>query len=149
MDHGVSLACASGSNTLARMFFMMVIFRITVTPVVLEQLRRTRESCDVNLVLDQMDGGVLEIHDEMRRVTDRFYVAVLLDIFTRYCKRRFGLDLKETKEEHVAVYWAKEFNLLAHMLVVQPDADLRLGLGIICLSISLSFSAYLRWFVLA
>lgn len=48
---GVSLACASGSNTLARMFFMMVIFRITVTPVVLEQLRRTRESCDVNLVL--------------------------------------------------------------------------------------------------
>ncbi|KAH0911730.1 hypothetical protein HID58_035051 [Brassica napus] len=117
---------------------------------------------------DQMDGGVLEIHDEMRRVTDRFYVAVLLDIFTRYCKRRFGLDLKETKEEHVAVYWAKEFNLLAHLCFltvmigivqvpavlerirrVQPDADLRLGLGIICLSISLSFSAYLRWFVLA
>uniref|UniRef100_M4ERD0 Uncharacterized protein n=2 Tax=Brassica campestris TaxID=3711 RepID=M4ERD0_BRACM len=115
-----------------------------------------------------MDGGVLEIHDEMRRVTDRFYVAVVLDIFTRYCKRRFGLDLKETKEEHVAVYWAKEFNLLAHLCFltvmigivqvpavverirrVQPDADIRLGLGIICLSISLSFSAYLRWFVLA
>ncbi|KAH0878204.1 hypothetical protein HID58_065598 [Brassica napus] len=116
-----------------------------------------------------MDGGVLEIHDEMRRVTDRFYVAVLLDIFTRYCKRRFGLDLKETtKDEHVAVYWAKEFNLLAHLCFptvmigivqvpavvermrrVQPDADMRLGLGIICLSISLSFSAYLRWFVVA
>ncbi|KAG2269037.1 hypothetical protein Bca52824_063592 [Brassica carinata] len=36
---GVLLACASGSNT------------FTVTPVVLEHLRRTRESCDVNLVL--------------------------------------------------------------------------------------------------
>ncbi|KAG2303541.1 hypothetical protein Bca52824_032192 [Brassica carinata] len=116
-----------------------------------------------------MDGaGVLEIHDEIRRVTDRFYVAVLLDIVTRSCRRHFGLDQTETKGVHVAAYWAKEFNLLAQLCFltvmigivqvpavvermrrVQPDADLRLGLGIICLSISLSFLAYLRWFVVA
>ncbi|KAJ4916372.1 hypothetical protein Rs2_01922 [Raphanus sativus] len=47
----VMFACASGSNTLARMCFMMAIFRITVTSVVLERLRRTRESCDANLVV--------------------------------------------------------------------------------------------------
>ncbi|KAG2303542.1 hypothetical protein Bca52824_032193 [Brassica carinata] len=48
---GVLFTCASVSNTLARMCFLMVMFRIAVTPVVLEHLRRTRESCDVNLVL--------------------------------------------------------------------------------------------------
>ncbi|KAJ4916370.1 hypothetical protein Rs2_01920 [Raphanus sativus] len=113
-----------------------------------------------------MDRGVLEIHDELRRVTDRFYVAVLLDIFTRSCGRHFGLDQKETKDGHVAAYWAKEFNLLAHLCFltvmigivrvpavvermrrVRADADVRLGLGIVCLSISLSFLAYLRWLV--
>lgn len=115
-----------------------------------------------------MDGGVLGIHDEIRRVNDRFYVAVLLDIVTRSCRRYFGLDQTETKDGHVATYWAKEFNLLAHLCFlsvmigivqvpavvermrrVQPDADIRLGLGIVCLSVSLSFLAYLRWFVIA
>ncbi|CAH8354563.1 unnamed protein product [Eruca vesicaria subsp. sativa] len=93
--------------------------------------------------------GVVELHDEIGRVTDRFYMAVLLDIFTRYCKRHSGLDTKDGGE-HVAFQWAKEFSLLAHLCFltvmigiiqvpavvermrrVQPEADVKLGLGII------------------
>lgn len=118
----------------------------------------------------QMDGGVGEVREELvRRLSDRFFAAVLVDIFTRCCRRKAGLDDKDqAKTGHVAFYWAAEFNLLAHLCFVavmveillvpvvvarmrriQPESDAKLVLGFIFLSISFSFLAYLRWFVVA
>ncbi|CAA7047870.1 unnamed protein product [Microthlaspi erraticum] len=68
-------------------------------------------------------GGVGEIREELvRQLSDRFFIAVLVDIFTRYCRRKAGLDDKDqgakAKTGHVAFYWAAEFNLLAHLCFV-------------------------------
>ncbi|CAH2033575.1 unnamed protein product [Thlaspi arvense] len=117
------------------------------------------------------DGdGVREVHEEIRRLSDRFYAAVLLDIFTRYCRRQSGFDLSDstpgTKTVHVAVSWALELNTLAHLCFVvvmarvvgapvvlermrriQQDSDVNLVLGFTFLLISSAFFAYLRWFV--
>lgn len=120
-----------------------------------------------------MDGA-REIRQELRRLTARFFVAVSLDLFTGVCKRAAGLDRSDTKpgtetmkNGHVALSWASEFNLLAHLcflLVISQittapvvvvermrklrlECDVQLVMGLICVIISFSFLAYLRWFV--
>lgn len=120
-----------------------------------------------------MDGGG-ERRQELRRLTARFLVAVSLNLFTGAWERAAGFNRSdppnpETKNGHVAFYWASMFNRMAHlsfllviwqinitplsMVVVErmrrirEDCDLQLLLGLICVMISFSFSAYLRWFV--
>ncbi|CAH8354579.1 unnamed protein product [Eruca vesicaria subsp. sativa] len=50
LDPKTTGRCASESNKLANMFFMLVVIRISITPVVLGRMRRTREACDTHLV---------------------------------------------------------------------------------------------------
>ncbi|KAG7592567.1 hypothetical protein ISN45_Aa01g014380 [Arabidopsis thaliana x Arabidopsis arenosa] len=117
--------------------------------------------------------GVVEIREEnrdegreeLRRLNGRFFVAVLLELSTKLCKRAAG---SETKTGHVAYSWAMEFNLWAHlaftlvifrtifapmvvklegMRKVRQECDVQLLVGLICVVLTLSFSAYLRCFV--
>ncbi|XP_010477448.1 PREDICTED: uncharacterized protein LOC104756540 [Camelina sativa] len=121
------------------------------------------------------DGGVVdERREELRerrkehgRLTARFFVAVSLNLSAGVCKRVTGLDGSGTENgDHVAFYWAKKFNRMAEiscMIVItqivfatvvmarrmrslRRDCDVQLVVGFICLSVSLCFSAYLRWF---
>ncbi|KAG7597889.1 hypothetical protein ISN44_As06g021970 [Arabidopsis suecica] len=120
--------------------------------------------------------GVVEIREEnrdegreeLRRLKGRFFVAVLLELSTRVCKRAAGSYPNPTKTGHVAYSWAMEFNLWAHlaftlvifrtifapmvvklegMRKVRQECDVQLLVGLICVVLTLSFSAYLRCFV--
>ncbi|CAN8312877.1 unnamed protein product [Cochlearia groenlandica] len=102
---------------------------------------------------------VREIRQEFRRLTHRFGAAVALGIVTAFTKT-------ESKSGHVAVFWAKEMNLLAHLcflttvvgIVLVPmeierlrtkrrESDARIFVGSVCLLVSFAFFAYLRCFV--
>ncbi|XP_024008047.1 uncharacterized protein LOC112084026 [Eutrema salsugineum] len=112
-----------------------------------------------------MDGSREELH----RLRPRFLLAVLLEIFSAIYGREAGFDISSDpnpKAGGVAFGWAKEFRLLAFLSFVmvsftiarvpleaerlrraQEECDVYLGLGSLCLLISLSFSAYVHWFV--
>ncbi|AAF16538.1 T26F17.18 [Arabidopsis thaliana] len=115
-----------------------------------------------------------ERREELRRMAVRFVVAVALDLFTGVYKRAAGFEgsdpnsgTETTENEHRAFFWASGFNKAAHfsfMLVIfqilasvvvlarrmrsfREDCDMKLLLGLICVTISLSLMAYLRWWV--
>lgn len=119
---------------------------------------------------------IREKREELRRLSAMLIVAVLLTLFTEYCKLQCGLDLSGTKKTetiHVALYWASKLNKLSRLcflmvildiwtvildfalvpVVVErirrrrEESDVMLAFGSIFLLISLSFLAYLRWLV--
>lgn len=114
-------------------------------------------------------NGVREKRAEFRRLSVRFLVAVMLDIFRMYCEQQAYSDSNpETKTGgSVSLYCASELNKLANacflMVIIkialvpmqvermrrlQEESDVKLVIGSICLMFSLSFLVYLRWFVI-
>ncbi|XP_006416247.2 uncharacterized protein LOC18992748 [Eutrema salsugineum] len=117
-----------------------------------------------------MDDEAREIRQELRRLNVRLVVAISLAVFTGCYRSQAGLtNLSETMTNntgHVAFYWASKFSKFARlcslmvvfellfvpvvvlrMRSLRRESDRFLVLASICVLISLSFLAYLRWFV--
>ncbi|OAP17054.1 hypothetical protein AXX17_AT1G23010 [Arabidopsis thaliana] len=143
MTGHVAYSWAIEFNLWAHLAFTLVILKIIVAPMVveLERLRKVREECDVQLLvdyeiaMDDEDGG-RERREETRRVNDRFFLAVSLAIFTGICKRASGFDgsylTETTKNGHVALYCASELNKMADMCFMV--VIIRIGLSMLGLT---------------
>ncbi|KAG7592569.1 hypothetical protein ISN45_Aa01g014400 [Arabidopsis thaliana x Arabidopsis arenosa] len=128
------------------------------------------KSCKIPIAMD--DDGAFERRKVQRRLIVRFAVAVTLVLFTGVYKRAAGFNGSDpnlgTENEHDAFYWASMFNKAAQIyslaatihtlpttlmlaLVMRCriycNCDTQILMSFVCLTISLSLMAYLRWWM--